>query len=105
MTATAKPATVDKQRFEDARTQHIFAICYVEQFRSLMQLRTMRENQQRKNAWRETPTTHALWMGCCALEDSTFDMLKKAKNMSGHLLFCWEGSSIVEFYDRKKVAA
>lgn len=102
---TTKSTTADKQSRNVARTEHIFAICYVEQLRALVRLRTMRENQMRKTKWRETPTTDALWKGCCALEDNTYELLKKAKNMSGHLLLCWEGSSIVEFYDRKEVAA
>jgi hypothetical protein len=105
MQTQTTPATVGKQSLRDARTDHIFAICYVEQRRALTRLQTMRENMLRKNKFRDTPTTDAIWKGYCALEDSTYEMLKKAKNMSGHLLLCWEGSSIVEFYDRKEVVA
>jgi hypothetical protein len=94
-----------KQSRGDARTEHIFAICYVEQLRALKRLQTMRANVLRKNKFRETPTADALWKGCCAIEDETREMLKKARDIGGHLLLCWEGSSIVEFYDRQEVRA
>lgn len=85
----------------EARLAHIFAVCYVEQARARTRLESMHGAASRKAKWRHTPTTLALWQGICALKGSRDGMLEEAVR-SGHLLMCWEGSSIVEFYDAQK---
>lgn len=87
-------------RFE-ARIAHIHAICYVEQTRARTQLDTLRQTLLNLSKCGETPITNALWLGILALVESNAGLLRYAAK-SGHLLMCWEGSSIVEFYDAQQ---
>jgi hypothetical protein len=91
-------------RRQPPRTWHIHPILYVKNTRAMVRLDNLYIAQIRRSKYRNTPTSDALWAGMCALNEKADTMLALARD-DGLLLMCWEGSSIVEFYDRKKVAA
>lgn len=84
---------------ETRRARFIFIKCLLKTQRAYVQLDAHRTSMVRRNAKRgcmhNTPLTDALWEALCALLAQA-GMEAKAVRERGHLLFAWEGTTVLQ---------
>ena len=86
------------------RSDYIYAIVTVEAEQAMFRLQAMLESAWKRSKWQDTPTTHALLRGICALHERYNNYLELAKE-DGHLLMCFHDSKIVSLPRTKGGAA
>ena len=77
----------------DARTDHIYAIHYLQDIENLDNIQALHERLIRR-ARPNRQEINGAWAGLCALGAAAHGNLRAAK-ADGKLLMCWEGSSVV----------